>query len=130
MTDGAVFNEINFTMNRLEGSMRTQNDIDSAYGDLCYIIKAEMQTKLTSKHIKINQSNRSNKRRRTGKPWWSETLSEKWNNICKAEKEWLSCQVVTRKARLKSVYVRVRKDFDRSVQRAKRIHWFNIYRSY
>ena len=30
------------------------------------------------------------------------------------------------KKSLKSVYVRVRKDFDRSVQRAKRIHWFNI----
>ena len=31
-----------------------------------------------------------------------------------------------RKSILKSVYVSARKDFDRSVQRAKRLHWFNM----
>ena len=43
-----------------------------------------------------------------------------------AEKEWLKCKVAFRKSTLKYVYISTRKEFDRLVQMAKRIHWFNI----
>ena len=65
-----------------------------------------------------------NKKRRPGKPWWSETLSELWNNVCRTEREWLKCVDKGMKKNLKSIYCSVRKCFDREVQRAKRIHWF------
>ena len=72
----ALLHEVNFIMDKLEGSLRTQTDIDNAYEDLCKIIKAEMQKKLSCKRINIDSSNISNKCRRVGKPWWSETLRE------------------------------------------------------
>ena len=38
----------------------------------------------------------------------------------------MKCRVASRKSTLKSFYISTRKEFDRLVQRAKRIHWFNI----
>ena len=34
----------------------------------------------------------SNKRRRVGKPWWSDELTSLWNNVCCSEKVWLNCK--------------------------------------
>ena len=33
----------------------------------------------------------SNKRRRVGKPWWSDELTSLWNNVYCSEKVWLNC---------------------------------------
>lgn len=123
LSDMSTVESLNLVVSALEGSLRNQMDIDSAYSDLCNIIKSEMQSKLGSKRI-IIASGTSNKRRRIGKPWWSESLSLQWNKVCRAEKDWLKCSAKPLKASLKSVYVSTRKEFDRQVQRAKRTHWF------
>ena len=104
--------------------MHAQTDIDNAYISQCYIIKAEKRERLESKRILINLSSISNKRRRIGKPWWRETLSEQLNRVRKAEKEWLKCKLQVEDLFL-SLFS-IRKEFDRLVQRAKRVDWFNI----
>ena len=53
------------------------------------------------------------------KPWWSDSLSELWNEQCKAEKAMLKGQKSIRN-RLRQVFVAARKRFNREVQRAKR----------
>ena len=45
----------------------SQNNLDSAYGDLCEIIESEMTSRLPKRHIKPVISG-NNKRRKVGKP--------------------------------------------------------------
>ena len=66
-------------------------------------------------HIKLEK-----KRRRHKKPWWNDSLADKWNQVCQAERNWLKRKDKNRNE-LKNVFIRIRKDFDREVQRAKRI---------
>ena len=82
-----------------------------------------MYRKLPNKNIHYGSSN---KRRRPGKPWWSDKLTDLWNNVCIAEKAWLSCIDVSDKKSFKTVYINKRKIFDREVQRAKRLHWYSL----
>ena len=67
----------------------------------------------------------NNKKRRFGKPWWNNQLTELWNNVCETERRWLKCNVKAEKSRFKSEYVHARKLFDREVQRAKRLYWYS-----
>jgi len=63
---------------------------------------------------------------RQGKPWWSVLLTDLWSKLCTAEKKWLSCTVRSLKHIFKADYVKLRKHFDREVQKAKRTYWFNL----
>jgi hypothetical protein len=81
-----------------------------------------MYRKLPNKNIHYGSSN---KKHRPGKPWWSDKLTDLWNNVCIAEKTWLSCTDVSEKRSFKTVYINKRKIFDR-VQRAKRLHWYSL----
>ena len=49
----------------------TQNKLDSAYDDLCDVIKKEMVERLPKKHVKPSNSG-NNKRLKVVKSWWSE----------------------------------------------------------
>ena len=89
------------TVFKLESSMRSQNDVDKAYTDLCTIITSEMIDKLETKPVRINFSQKNNKRRKVGKPWWSESLTVNWNELCDREKQWLGCKVGPAKSQLK-----------------------------
>ena len=40
--------------------------------------------------VVANSNSISNRKRRCGKPWWCEELTELWNTACAAEKKWLS----------------------------------------
>ena len=51
----------------------------------------------------------NNKKRRVGKPWWNEELTELWNVVCDDERKWLKCTAKSDKARFKSEYVTARK---------------------
>jgi len=110
------------TVLKLEQSYRIQTDIDSAYMDICTIIKDEMYEKISHKKVYV-QSSYNNKKRKICKPWWSERLSELWNSQCKAEREWLKSSDMSVKKHLKSVFITARRMFDREVQRSKRAHW-------
>ncbi|XP_052808975.1 uncharacterized protein LOC128237452 [Mya arenaria] len=123
MLDVETLYHVNNTISKHETGFQTQSDIDGVYNDWCNIISHNMNSKLPSKVIKFGSNN---KKRRPGKPWWSDTLTEVWNNVCIAEKAWLSCADIGIKKTLKTVYIDKRKLFDRQVQRAKRLYWFTL----
>lgn len=76
--------------------------------------------------ITVSCGPHSNKKRGTGKPWWSDTLSNMWNDMCEAERIWLRCNDSLQKGQVKSDYVYTRKLFDREVQRSKRLYWYKF----
>lgn len=109
----------------LESSLISQHDLDNTYNTLCSLIKEEMIDKLPMKRLTFFDGN-DNKKRRIRKPWWNDNLTELWNEMCKHENIWLSCKIGAQKHILKRNYLQKRKLFDKMVQRAKRIYWFNV----
>jgi hypothetical protein len=73
----------------------------------------------------VNGSNNCKRKFRSGKPWWNDNLSTLWTDMSTAEREWLSCNK-SGKAELKARFVKLRKQFDTEVQKAKRRHWYSI----
>ena len=121
MSGISILSSVNTAIADLEGSLHTQADIDVAFNGWCNLVKGEMYAKLPCKPV---ISGVKNKKRRPGKPWWSQNLTDLWNNVCKTEKEWLKCIDKSMKKSFKIVYCSVRRSFDREVQKSKRIYWF------
>ncbi len=108
---------------KLEHGVRTQNNIDSVYNDFCDILKKNMYKDIPFKTVKPDMCNR---KRRSGKPWWSDRLTELWSTLCTDERRWLHCNSRSDQAGFKSIYVSSRNAFDREVQRAKRFYWYSM----
>ena len=68
-------------------------------------VQDEMYGKLPFKTIKVACA--GNKKRRVGKPWWSDRLSVLWNTLCKAEKDWIDCKNRALKTQLKLQYAEI-----------------------
>ena len=79
---------LNETIQRLENSNKLQNDVNTMYSSFVRNVKCEMNEKLNSRRIRLSDSVSSNKKRRLKKPWWTDELSQQWNNMCAAEKDW------------------------------------------
>ena len=94
------------------------------YNDFCGVIRNEMLQKLPHRHI-ILKFGLDNKRRRHRKPWWNDSLADKWNKVCLAERKWLKTKDKHRNE-LKDIFIRMRKEFDRDVQRTKRRYWVQL----
>ena len=85
-----------------------------------------MLQKLPHRHV-VLKFGLDNKRRRHKKPWWNDDLAAKWNQVCLAERNSLKTKGNnTCKNELKSIFTRLRKDFDREVQRTKRQYWVQL----
>ena len=127
LDDDALLFRVNDTISKLESSARLQSDIDGVYSDWCRILKDEMLKQLPMIKRKNTSSNSTkNKKHQPNKPWWSDKLSDLWSSVCDAEKLWLRSQSRSDALRNKSTFVRVRKEFDREVQRAKQSHWYSL----
>ena len=120
-----VKSDLHNTVFKLETSLRSQQDIDNTYNTLTKCIKKEMSAKLNKCKVTINYAS-SNKRRKIGKPWWNETLTLLWNELCEAEKIFIKCNNVCERKRLRIVIVQCRKKFNRNVQTFKRLYCFNM----
>ena len=46
--------------------------------------------------------------------------------MCEAEKLWLRSQCQSDRSKYKSNYINIRKNFDKEVQKAKRLHWHSL----
>ncbi|XP_053391507.1 uncharacterized protein LOC128554275 [Mercenaria mercenaria] len=125
MHDDNVVSDLIQSVNELEQSFRSQQCIDKAYKKLCIGIKTDMIQKIRHKTV-VYDSSVSNKKRRVGKQWWSDELTELWNKVCASEKKWLGCNIPNTKKRLKVEYTVCRKIFSRAVQKAKRSYWFRL----
>ena len=78
------------------------------------------------KRVVTQGGTNTSKKRKPGKPWWSNKLTEMWSRLSLAEREWLRSSDRKDKINLKAKYVKLRKEFDREVQRAKRMYWFSL----
>ena len=102
----------------IQQSVNAQEDLDNVCKKLIKKLKDEMKVKMTHRTVKIHTSG-DNKKRKVNKPWWSDSLSELWNEQCKAEKDMLKGKKSTR-TRLRHVFATARKRFNREIQRTKR----------
>ena len=66
LCDIDILSSVNSAITDLEGSLRTQKDIDVAFNGWCDLVKAEMYAKLPCEPV---MSGVNNKKRRHGKPW-------------------------------------------------------------
>ena len=71
---------------------------------------------------KFLKAGSNNKKRKRGKPWWTEELTHLWNIFCESEKKWRKGSP-GEKRNLKAYMKQHQSCFDRAVQRAKRSHW-------
>jgi hypothetical protein len=110
--------EINALMAKLEHSMRMQSDIDLAYNEWCNIVSSEMYDKIAYKRIDPGISSRL--RNKKPKQWWNPKLSTLWTAVYTAKHNWLKSKNRFIKTELKHIYVNVRKQFDKEVQKSKR----------
>lgn len=123
LTDTTTLELLRDNISKLETSERSQLNVDTAYDNLCTIIKSQMDEKLHKIKITVPlNSVNSNKRRRVGKPWWNDELSSVWNDVCRAEKDFIKARKNSCGAskNLKSVFVNKRNFFDRMIQKQKR----------
>ena len=79
---------------------------------------------LNPKVVLLNSSTKD--KERTKKPWWSDTLSNLWNEMCVEAKKWLRSSGSERKKSNRISFIQKRKSFDREIKRAKRRHWFSL----
>ena len=85
-----------------------------------------MYASVPYKRVVTQGGTNTSKKRKTSKPWWSYKLTEMWSRLSLAEREWLRSSDRRDKINLKAKYVKLRKEFDREVQRAKRMYWFSL----
>ena len=90
------------------------------YCNFVEILQDEMNLKLDKKPRILNSGN--NKRRRVRKPLWNDELTNKWNSVCQAEKQYYKCNT-NNKSHLRHIFVVKRRDFDRLTQKVKRQFW-------
>ena len=107
---------------QLGASAASQFAVDAVYTQFCDIVKKEMQEQIPNRDV-IIQHGHFNKKRRSKKVWWTEQHSSLWKALCSAEKEWTSCPPGPVKVQAKAVMKDIQKQFDRSVQAAKRRYW-------
>ena len=123
MGDNEFIQSLESLVHELESNQQEQQCLDNIYDSFCIGVKSQMDTHLYHKRVILN--GRSNKKRRTKKPWWTEELSALWNDVCTSEKQWLKSDIST-KSNLKHIFVNKRKLFDRAVQQRKRAYWREV----
>ena len=115
---------LNEKIHEIALSNSVQEEVNTLYSEFCGVVRNEMLQKLSNRRINL-KFGLDNKRRRNRRPWWNETLAAKWNEVCLAERDWLKSKGRNRNE-LKDIFVRVRKVFDREVQRTKRQYWAQL----
>ncbi|CAC5406641.1 unnamed protein product [Mytilus coruscus] len=122
LTNKDILNKINMCINKIQCSKGRQFEVDKLYDNFVEILHSEMNNKLESKVKVLNSTN--NRKRRIKKPWWNDNLTNKWNNVCMAENDYVTCKQGTLKQQLRKHFVDKRKDFDRLTQKYKRQYWY------
>lgn len=124
LSDHESLYKLNETISVLEQGFRTQADIDSCYDDFCNILKDNMYKSIPYKTIVNNEL--CSKKFKPGKAWWNSNLTNIWSDVCSAERIWVKCKDSSEKKNLKTEYIRMRKHFNKEVQKAKRRHWYGL----
>ena len=79
------FRNLMDAIQKIEMSLREEQDVQQAYTDFVDLLRAEMDSKLQKrKHLKPNITNKPHKSK--AKPYWNSELQELWNETCRCEK--------------------------------------------
>lgn len=113
LSDESLVSQLSSTIEKLQSEQLTQDSLDNAYGHFCTLLKNEMDRCLNPKVITLG-STTQRKKRRTKKPWWSDTLTNMWNEMCVEEKKWLRSTGNERKLQ-RNRFIEKRKLFDKQV---------------
>ncbi|CAG2197390.1 unnamed protein product [Mytilus edulis] len=124
MNTNNVYQNICSLIESLKTVEHQQNCVNGIYDDFCKTVESEMSDKIPSKTIFVG-GKQSNKKYRNKKPWWNESLSKLWYEMCNAEKAWNKCKNMHQN-QLKAIYVQKRKHFDSEVQKSKRKYWYDM----
>ncbi|VDI17339.1 Hypothetical predicted protein [Mytilus galloprovincialis] len=124
MNTNNVYQNICSLIESLKTVEHQQNCVNGIYDDYCKTVESEMSDKIPSKTIFVG-GKQSNKKYRNRKPWWNESLSKLWYEMCNAEKAWNKCKNMHQN-QLKAIYVQKRKHFDSEVQKSKRKYWYDM----
>ena len=120
LQSGKNADEIQVLINRITPN-DAQLDMDEIYDQFCSAIRREVCDKVPCRTFFI-ANGVNNKRKRVKKAWWTFELTNLWNKVCAAEKQWLKGQA--NKPVLKSKFISLQKQFDREVQKTKRRFWY------
>ena len=95
-------------------------DLDDVYQKLCNIIVTEMDMCLESRNV---GSNSHMGRRRNHKPYWSEELTEFWNDMRETERDYLTCHTSREQINvLRRAFIYPQKTFDKKLKQAERAY--------
>ena len=104
----------------IEGMRESQNNVDAIYERLTDTIINEMNDKIP----KYDTSKRTQKRHRTYKPYWNDSLSDLWNTMRLKEREFLKCDSKrsARRTALRQDFKVAQNNFDKSLRKAERTY--------
>ncbi|VDH89325.1 Hypothetical predicted protein [Mytilus galloprovincialis] len=122
MTNNDILDKINMCIDNIQCSKGRQFEVDKLYNNFVEILHSEMNDKLETKVKVLNSTN--NRKRRIKKPWWNDKLTNKWNIVCTAERDYVTCKHGSLKQQLRKDFVDKRKDFDKLTQKYKRQYWY------
>ena len=116
--------EVEATIFKLENVVNDQNHLDRLWGEIKNMLLNELDSlpNLPSSNFK-NQ----NKLFKKSQPFWNDNLKLAWNNVCKAEKEYLNYNAkinnnMEYKAHLRTLYKNAQRTFDSKFRFFKRKH--------
>ena len=87
LSDPETIAELNTVMDKLSDEHISQNEVNGVYEQFCEVINSVIDKKLPKQTIRLS-TGVNNKRRRRGKPWWTDELSAMCTSLCDSEKQW------------------------------------------
>ncbi len=116
-----MVNHVNQHIMHMETNEKTEEQVHIIYESFCGTVKEEMCRKVENKIINI-KLDLSNKRRKIKKVWWTDHLSQLWNNLCEVECKWQH-SYGARKTILKAEMSATQRAFDKDVQGVNQRYW-------
>jgi hypothetical protein len=112
-------------INRIEMSMERDANITEAYSELTNFVKTKAKEQVQHYTVEDRPSKKLRSLKRKNVDYWNDNLEHGWKNVCKAQKAWLICRNSAISKKLKSVFLQIRRDFDRQLKKARRKHQYS-----
>ena len=95
LNDDESFELLNQAITSIESATLSQANIDLAYNNFTSLLQTEMETKLKKCRSTCNAKQIYKRHKSRAKPFWSDELQDLWHDVCKAEKQWFSCKLIS-----------------------------------
>ena len=119
-----VYNQVQFTIQRLETNISNQSELDTLWSEVKNIFLAEM-ARLPDLPTSGSKNNKNKFRK--SQPFWNDDLEFCWKEVCRTESEYLAYKVQSNaqlswKRFIHSNYKAAQKLFDKKFRYYKRTH--------